>query len=110
MRQTISAKEVVRQAPDVRVVLRQIIGALLDDRNEPGLIRQPSRKIDADIRHLARGRDSTLIARTIVGALLSSGTGSLLGTGQGPRPAYVGFSGHPDSGKIGFPIRQPRRR
>src|ERR1700736_6368901 len=109
MRHPVRANKVIGPALNVRVGFRQVVGALLDDWHKPRLIRQPSRKIDTDIRHLARGSDVTLVTRTVAGILRLPGTWRLLGTRQAPRSGYIWFSRGPDSGKIGLAIRHPRR-
>src|SRR5207249_11798747 len=63
----------------------------------------------AVIGHLSRGPDISLVCGTVVRILRLPGTGRLLGTRQAPRSGHIGFSRHPDSGKIGLVIRQTGR-
>src|SRR5579862_6419617 len=109
MWESVRAKKVIRQALDVGIVYRQVVGALLDDGHKPRLIRQPSWKIDADIRHLARGPDVTGVTRTLIGTLRLPGTWRFLGTRQAFRSAHIRFTRSPDSREIGLAIGHPRR-
>src|SRR6516165_3628725 len=106
MRQPVGAKKIIRQAPNVRVVDRQVVGAPFDDGNQPRLIGQPSRQIDTDIRHLARGSDFTGVTRTLRagGTLRIPGSRFLLGTRQAALSANIGLSSHPESRKVWLAI------
>ena len=90
VRRPVGAKKVVREAPDVGIVYCVVGRALLDQRREPGLIRQPARKLDTEIDHAARCR-------------------GVMGIRWNVRPARIDLVTGPDSGEVGLAIRQPRR-
>src|SRR4030095_4662177 len=99
MRQAIGSQKVIGQASDVGIIYRVVLGALLDDGHKPRLIREPARKVNTDVRHLARARNCAGIAGTLrfTGTLRISGTDLILGTRQDHRSAIIRLCSRPDS-------------